>query len=86
MIEKETRVAKIIDVAIPNDANITRKRLEKIRSYTDMAVEIKQLWNLSNVKIMPVIIGACGAVYKNLDDDLQHLDIKKFLPSAKPKK
>ena len=42
--DKAKNTAYIIDVAIPNN-NISRKRLDKIRAYTDLAVEVKTLWD-----------------------------------------
>ena len=75
VIEKDTNNAYIIDVAIPNDHNITRKRLEKLRAYTDLAVEIKTMWNLATVKVIPVIIGATGMYHKAFDDDIKKLNL-----------
>ena len=76
VVDKATNTANIIDVAIPNDYNITRKRLDKIRAYTDLAVEIKTLWNLQKVNIIPVIIGATGTFYKNFEKDIEKLCLK----------
>ena len=58
IIDKRENVARIIDIAIPNDNNICRKRFDKIRAYTDLAVNIKTVWRLTNVEIIPIIIGA----------------------------
>ena len=74
-LNKMTREALIIDIAIPSDYNIPRKRIEKIRNYTDLAVEIKTLWNLNNVRIVPIIIGATGVIHKGLDDDVEKLGL-----------
>ena len=74
VIEKETSNAYIIDVAIPNDTNITRKRLEKLRAYADLAVEIKTNWNLATVKIIPIVIGATRTYYKGFEGDISKLN------------
>jgi hypothetical protein len=74
IIEKKERKAFIIDIAVPNDANIMRKRLEKIRNYNDLAFEIKELWNLTEVKIIPIRIGATGIIHNNF-----HKEINKKL-------
>ena len=77
VIDKENNIALIIDVAVPNHYNICRKRLDKIRTYTDLAVEIKTLWALSNVHIVPVIVGATGAIYNGFDQDIEKLHLKR---------
>ena len=73
MVDKIKKEAIIIDVAIPNDMNIARKRLEKLQNYTDLSVEIKTLWRLSKVDIVPVIIGAAGMIHSHLDQDIDKL-------------
>ena len=44
VIDKRRKVARTIDIAIPNDNNVCRKRFDKIRA---CAVEIKTFWGLS---------------------------------------
>ena len=51
-----------IDVTIPNDHNIIEKKLEKIEEYTDLGIEIKELWNMQRVDIVPIVIGCTGVV------------------------
>ena len=77
VIDKRTKVAHIIDIAIPNDNNICRKRFDKIRAYTDLAVEIKTLWGLVKVDIVPIIIGATGTMYNNLEKDIEKLTLER---------
>lgn len=77
LINKQTKEANIIDIAIPNDNNIARKRLEKINIYTDLSVEIKTLWNLNKVKITPIIIGALGLIYNELENDINKISLNK---------
>ena len=62
IVDKTKKEALLIDIAIPADNNVSRKRLEKIRNYTDLSVELKTLWGLNKVKIVPVIIGAMQLV------------------------
>ena len=75
VIDKDRNEANIIDIAVPNDYRIAQKRLEKIRNYTTLAGEIKTLWKLSKVKIIPIIIGAMGSMYKQFDDDIEKLGL-----------
>ena len=74
-IDKEEKSAMIIDIAIPMDSNIAEKRYEKIRNYTDLAIEIKTMWNLTNVSVVPIIIGCTGSIHRELLNDLSKLNI-----------
>lgn len=75
ILNKTQRKATILDIAVPNDSNIATKRLEKLRKYTDLAVEIKTLWNLNKVDVVPFIIGATGVYYKGFDKDIEKLGL-----------
>ena len=70
VLDKEARVVYLIDVAIPTAKNITRKINEKITNYADIAIEIKQLWNVRTVKTVPIIIGACGEIHENFEKSI----------------
>ena len=61
-VDKREQTVLFIDVTIPNDDNIIEKRLEKIEKYTDLGIEIKELWNMQRVDIAPIIIGCTGVV------------------------
>ena len=73
LIDKVKRKCQIIDISIPSDFNIIAKRNEKVRNYIDLSIELKTLWDLVDVQITPVIIGATGAVYKNVEKDINIL-------------
>jgi len=53
----------LIDVAISGDRNMIRKEAEKILKYKDLTIEIQRMWNVK-IKVIPVIIGATGAISK----------------------
>ena len=61
-MDKRERTVMFIDVTIPNDHNIREKKLEKIEKYTDLGIEIKELWNMQRVDIVPIVIGCTGVV------------------------
>ena len=66
---------KIIDIAVPWDANIESKYREKIDHYKDLAIELSrvgQKW----VTIIPIIVGSLGCVKSNLDKTLKDLSIE----------
>ena len=75
VVHKAEKTATIIDIAVPNDTNIAIKRLEKIRNYTDLAIEMKTLWALSKVVIVPIVIGATGIFHKEFEQDVKKIGL-----------
>ena len=53
----------LIDVANSGDRNVIKKEAEKILKYKDLTIEIQRMWNVK-MKVIPVIIGATGAISK----------------------
>jgi hypothetical protein len=56
----------LIDVAMPNTPNLEKKYNEKIQNYLPRAEEIKSVWKLNSVIIVPIIISATGVIPKSL--------------------
>ena len=44
------------------DNRIEEKENEKIQKYENLRREMKQIWNLKSVHVIPVVIGALGAI------------------------
>ena len=76
--DKINKTALIIDVSIPNDYGINRAEREKINKYQQLKWDIKRNWNLTQVDIIPIIIGATGLYKKNFF--LQILHPNFFIP------
>ena len=66
---------KIIDIAVPWDANIESKYREKIDHYKDLAIELSRVWQ-KWVTIIPIIVGSLECVKSNLDKALKDLSIE----------
>ena len=74
IIDKQQQETTLIDISVPNDNNIIKKRCEKIDKYTNLAIEIKELlWNMKNVRIIPVIIGVNGIIHEHFTKHLNRL-------------
>ena len=65
LINKPERKALIIDIAVPADTNLRDKELEKITKYQPLCEELRRIWNV-NTKVVPVVVGALGAVTPSL--------------------
>ena len=63
VVGKEDGVCKIIDVAVPADCRVNAKKSEKIEKYQDLKREITTMWAMRKVEVIPVVVGALGAIY-----------------------
>ena len=63
-IDKEREVV-ITGVAIPGDDRVEGKELEKLEKYQLLKDEIAKVWRVRKVIVVPVVIGALGAVSVN---------------------
>ena len=65
VIDKKGQKEIISDIAVPADVRVQEK--EKVEKYQDLKKEIRRLWKLRNVEIVPVVIGALGSVSAEFD-------------------
>ena len=79
MLYKTERKCHLIDITVPGDKRIELKEQEKIDNYTELRQEVKKIWNLSQVVVVPVVIGALGVTSKRLKDWLEKLNIKSSI-------
>ena len=61
VVDKKTKTATIIDIAVPNDSNIANKEKEKIEKYQPLREELERCWKVQ-ATVIPVVVGALGAV------------------------
>jgi hypothetical protein len=76
LVNKEEKTCQIIDVAIPVDHNIRKKTKEKVEKYQELRWEVKKLWEMNKVEVVPIIIGALGALPKDLEKWLRRCKMK----------
>ena len=62
VVGKEDRVRKIIDVTVPADCRVNSKESEKIEKYQDLKREISTMWAMRKAEVIPVVVGALGAI------------------------
>ena len=76
----EKKQVWLIDVAIPGNMRINHKEVEKITKYQDLKVEVERLWK-KKATVVPVVIGALGAIPEDLVKHLKNLRFDKISPS-----
>ena len=76
---KNERKCHLINIAVPGGKKIELKEQEKIDNYTELRQEVKKIWNLSQIVVVQVVIGALGVTSKILKDWLEKLNIKSSI-------
>ena len=76
IVKKREKEAIIIDIAVPGDTRIIDREQDRILAYQDLKWEIKRCWGLRKVKVIPVVVGALGAVSPKFGEYLAKLDCK----------
>ena len=74
-MEKEEKKCFIIDIAIPDD-NTGAKEEEKIQGNHELHRQIKELWSMKRVGVVPVVIGGLDTVSKKQEKWIDRLGIK----------
>ena len=75
VVDKQRREVKIIDVAIPGDVRACEKELEKIDKYKPLKDEIARLWEMFKLTIIPIVVGALGAITNRFGKFMQEIGI-----------
>ena len=76
LVNKKAKSCVIIDVAIPDDCSIREKEIEKIEKNQDLKREMKRLWSLKKVEVVPVVVGSLGCISKAFSGWMDTLRIK----------
>ncbi|XP_073250267.1 uncharacterized protein [Porites lutea] len=74
-IHKKEREVVIIDVTIPGDDRVKDKELEKLEKYQLLNDEIAKVWRMRKIIVVPVVIGALGAVSVNFKEYMKRIGV-----------
>ena len=81
VVDKTERNFLIIDVACPFDIRVKDKEKEEIENYQDLMRELKRIWKLRRITVVPFIIGALGTVSKDIEKWLAEIGVTCRLES-----
>ncbi|KAL1447680.1 hypothetical protein WDU94_000543, partial [Cyamophila willieti] len=73
--KKREAKAYLIDFAVVNANNLEKTRSQKITKYQQLAFELKGLWRVQEVIILPIIISTLGLIPESLLESMRKLDI-----------
>ena len=74
-IDKKEREVVIINGAILGDDRVKDKELEKLEKYQLLKDEIAKVWRMRKVIVVPVVIGALGAVSVNFNEYMRQIGV-----------
>ena len=75
VVNKNERSCAIIDIAISGDIRVSEKEKEKMERYQELKGEIKRMWNIRSIKVIPVEVGALGSTSKKLKKCIEELGV-----------
>ena len=76
VVEKSEKRCFVIDVAVPGDARVETKEKEKVEKYQELKQEIIRLWGMKKVEVIPIVVGALGAVSMRISEWIKKADVK----------
>ena len=76
LVDKKAKSCVIIYVAISGDCRIRAKEIKRIEKYQNLMRELKRLWSLKKVEVLPVVVGALGCISKGFCGWMDTLSIK----------
>ena len=74
-MNKNERSCAITDIAIPGDIRVCKKEKEKTERYQELNREIKRMWNIRSIKVIPVVVRALGSTSKKLKNCIKELGV-----------
>ena len=82
-MHNDTQECTPIEVAVPADQNmLTTEEEEELERYQELAFEVKRIHRVPKVEVIPIVIGALGAVSTNVKVWHGKLILSGFFRSA----
>ncbi|XP_039276066.1 uncharacterized protein LOC111055986 [Nilaparvata lugens] len=78
LFDRKNKEAYIIDVAVPLDENLVSTIAEKKRKYQPLSVELKDMYKLRKVVIIPIVVSANGLVTKEWRQAMEQLQLENW--------
>ena len=75
VVNKNKKSCAIIDVAIPGDIRVSKKEKENIERYRKLKREIKRMWNIRSIKVIPVAVRTLCSTSKKLKSSIEELGV-----------
>ena len=71
--DRENRTAKVVEVTVPHDYGLNTAERKKISKYQDLKNDLRDTWELLDIEILPVVVGATGLLKDNFREILKRI-------------
>jgi hypothetical protein len=75
LMNKKTKNAFLIDIAVPNTHNLAKTITDKQNKYQELANQICAMWQQNAVQVIPIVISSTGVIPKSLSRSLKRLNV-----------
>ena len=75
-MHKTERKFQLIEIAVPGDKRDEMKEKEEIENYSDLKRDAKKIRNISQLAMVPIVVGALGVTSKKFNNWLKKLGVK----------
>ena len=72
----------IVDVTIPGEEWVNKKEVGKIEKYKVLKDEIVRMWDMKEVIVIPVVVGALGAISAGFEKYIAAIGIEMRVEHA----
>ena len=77
MVNKNERSCAINDIALPGEITVSKNDKETIERYQKLKSEVKRMWNIRSIKVIPGVVGALGITSKKLNKCIENWELLK---------
>jgi hypothetical protein len=74
-MNKKTKNAFLIDIAVPNTHNLAKAITDKQNKYQELANEVCSMWKQKAAQVIPIVISSTGVIPKSLSQSLTRLNL-----------
>ena len=74
-MNKKTKKAFLIDIAVPNTHNLAKTVTDKQNKYQELANEIYAMWKQNAAQVIPIAVSSMGVIPKSLSQSLKRLNL-----------
>jgi hypothetical protein len=75
-MNKKTKNAFLINIAVPNTHNIAKTITDKQNKYQELANEICAMWQQNAVQVIQIVVSSTGVIPKSLSQSLKRLNVR----------
>ncbi|XP_044760793.1 uncharacterized protein LOC123318242 [Coccinella septempunctata] len=85
LFDEEKKTCLLLDFTIPADENLARAYSDKISKYGDLAYQLREMYDLRSISILPLIMSVNGLVERHLVENTERLGLGREVISSAQK-